>query len=80
MPSILGSGEHRYRVVENWAKLPDGWSLTDVASVAVDSRDRIYVFNRGAHPMVVSLEYHDTSDDASRVAFRVRVEPHLLAD
>src|ERR1700738_3596739 len=53
MPTMLGSGEHRYRVVENWAKLPPGWSLTDVASVAVDSKDRIYVFNRGAHPMVV---------------------------
>src|SRR5690242_8233085 len=53
MKNILGSGEHRYRVVENWAKLPDGWQLTDVASVAVDSKDRIYVFNRGAHPMIV---------------------------
>src|SRR3954454_22418785 len=53
MPVILGSGEHCYRVVENWAKLPDGWNLTDVASVAVDSRDRIYVFNRGVHPMGV---------------------------
>src|SRR5207253_6651299 len=53
MPAILGAGEHRYRVVENWAKLPDGWSLTDAASVAVDSKDRIYVFNRGDHPMVV---------------------------
>ena len=53
MPTILGSGEHRYRVVENWAKLPEGWKLTDVASVAVDSKDRIYVFNRGDHPMVV---------------------------
>ena len=53
MPAVLGSGEHRYRVVENWAKLPDGWHLTDVASVAVDSKDRIYVFNRGVHPMVV---------------------------
>ena len=53
MPTILGSGEHRYRVVENWAKLPEGWNLTDVASVAVDGKDRIYVFNRGAHPMVV---------------------------
>src|SRR5258708_38085578 len=53
MPSILGSGEHRYHVVENWAKLPTGWGLTDVASVAVDSKDRIYVFNRGARPMVV---------------------------
>src|SRR6201997_1417778 len=43
MPAILGAGEHRYRVVENWAKLPEGWELTDAASV----------FNRGAHPMVV---------------------------
>src|SRR6202021_592826 len=53
MPAILGSGDHRYRVVENWAKLPQGWALSDVASVAVDSKDRIYVFNRGTHPMIV---------------------------
>jgi DNA-binding beta-propeller fold protein YncE len=53
MPTILGSGEYRYRVVNDWAKLPDGWELTDVASVAVDSKDRVYVFNRGAHPMIV---------------------------
>ena len=53
MSAILGSGDHRYRVVENWAKLPDGWSLTDAAAVAVDSKDRIYVFNRGQHPMIV---------------------------
>ena len=53
MPAILGTGDHRYRVVENWAKLPDGWNLTDVGAVAVDSKDRIYVFNRGAHPMLV---------------------------
>ena len=53
MTVVLGSGEHRYRVVENWAKLPDGWNLTDVAAVAVDSKDRVYVFNRGEHPMVV---------------------------
>ena len=33
MPTILGSGEHRYRVVENWPKLPEGWNLTDVAAV-----------------------------------------------
>jgi len=53
MPAILGSGEHRYRVAEKWAKLPEGWKLSDVASVAVDSRDRVYVFNRGDHPMIV---------------------------
>jgi len=53
MTAILGSGEHRYRVAENWARLPEGWQLSDVASVAVDSRDRVYVFNRGEHPMIV---------------------------
>ena len=53
MSVILGSGEHRYRVVENWAKLPDGWEFRDVAAVAVDSKDRVYVFNRGRHPMMV---------------------------
>lgn len=52
-PVILGQGEHRYRVVENWGKVPDGWDLTDVGAVAVDSKDRVYVFNRGKHPMVV---------------------------
>src|ERR1044072_8233168 len=53
MPTVLGSGEYRYRVVESWGKLPDGWNLTDVGAVAVDSKDRVYVFNRGEHPMVV---------------------------
>ena len=53
MSVILGSGEHRYRVVENWAKLPDGWEFRDVAAVAVDSKDQVYVFNRGQHPMMV---------------------------
>lgn len=37
MAAIRGSGEHRYRVV-------DGWQLTDVASVAVNSKVCIYVF------------------------------------
>ena len=53
MSVVLGSGEHRYRMVESWAKLPDGWEFRDVAAVAVDSRDRVYVFNRGQHPMIV---------------------------
>jgi hypothetical protein len=53
MTAILGTGEHRYRVVEDWAKLPEGWELKDVAAVAVDSKNRVYVFNRGEHPMIV---------------------------
>src|SRR5450759_3176872 len=53
MTAILGGGEYRYRVMEDWAKLPERWELKDVAAVAVDSKDRVYVFNRGDHPMIV---------------------------
>src|SRR5687768_12533497 len=53
MSVILGSGEHRYRVIENWAQLPPGWNFKDVGGVGVDSQDRVYVFNRGEHSMIV---------------------------
>jgi len=50
---IVGSGSYTYRVVADWAKLPAGWTFRDVAAVATDSADRVYVFNRGEHPMYV---------------------------
>jgi hypothetical protein len=53
MTVTLGSGRFAYRVLEGWGQLPDGWSLKEVAAVAVDRKDRVYVFNRGEHPMVV---------------------------
>jgi DNA-binding beta-propeller fold protein YncE len=53
METVLGRGEYAYRVIADWAKLPDGWSFRDVAAVAVDRKDQVYVFNRGEHPMMV---------------------------
>ena len=53
MSVTLGTGRFLYRVAEGWGRLPDGWQLPDVAAVAVDRRDDVYVFNRGAHPMIV---------------------------
>jgi DNA-binding beta-propeller fold protein YncE len=53
MTVTLGTGRFAYEVVEGWGKLPPGWSLPDVASVAIDSKDQVYVFNRGEHPMIV---------------------------
>jgi DNA-binding beta-propeller fold protein YncE len=41
-----------YRVVENWAKLPDGWNLGECSGVAVDRKDNVWVFNRGVHPVI----------------------------
>jgi hypothetical protein len=49
----VGSGEYRYRIVEDWAKLPDGWSFKEVGAVGVDKNDNVYVFNRGEHPVIV---------------------------
>ncbi|MCO5091686.1 peptidyl-alpha-hydroxyglycine alpha-amidating lyase family protein [Bosea sp. (in: a-proteobacteria)] len=53
MATVLGSGSYRYEPQENWAKLPEGWALGEVAAVAVDDRDRVYVFNRSERPMMV---------------------------
>ena len=49
----LGAGAFTYRVEAGWGRLPDGWEFKDVAAVAVDRNDNVYVFNRGPHPMVV---------------------------
>jgi DNA-binding beta-propeller fold protein YncE len=49
----LGTESFTYQVVENWAKLPDGYSFKEVGGVGVDAQDNVYVFNRGAHPMMV---------------------------
>jgi DNA-binding beta-propeller fold protein YncE len=53
MALILGSGMVRFEPVENWEQLPDGWSFIDVAGVAVDSKDNVYVLNRSEHPVIV---------------------------
>ncbi len=56
---IVGAGQARFEVVENWPRLPDGWSCPDVVGVAIDARDRVYAFNRGQapsspdHPVIV---------------------------
>ena len=49
----LGSGSFTYEVAVDWEKLPAGYWWRDAAAVAVDKQDRVYVFNRGDHPMIV---------------------------
>ena len=43
----------RYEVEPGWGALPSGWSFVEVAGVAVDARDRVFVFNRGEHPVII---------------------------
>lgn len=41
-----------HKVVKDWAKLPDGWNFGETSGVAVDKEDKVWVFNRGAHPVM----------------------------
>ena len=52
-PVMLGAGGYRYRVAEGWGELPPGYTYGDCAAVCVDSKDNVYVFTRGAHPVIV---------------------------
>ncbi len=51
--TIVGEGDFRYEAVPGWGQLPEGWSFVEVPGVAVDSRGRVYAFNRGEHPVIV---------------------------
>ena len=53
MATIVGQGDYKYEIKENWAKLPDGWLFKEVAAVGVDKNDNVYCFNRGEHPVMV---------------------------
>ena len=50
--ATVGTGKHTYELVEDWAKLPEGWVLGQTA-IVTDSQDRVYLFNRSDHPLIV---------------------------
>jgi DNA-binding beta-propeller fold protein YncE len=45
--------EAGYRADDCWAQVPEGWTWNEVAGVATDSEDRVYIFSRGKHPLMV---------------------------
>ena len=82
----MPKGHHglEFEVMEGWERLPEGWSFTEVAGVAVDSRDRVYVFCRGEHPLVVfdkDGKFLDGQDNVhvAELGFRsgVQAGPHF---
>jgi sugar lactone lactonase YvrE len=46
------TGARRYDVVQGWEQLPSGYVHRDVAGVAVDGEDRVYLICRGDHPIL----------------------------
>ena len=51
--TTVGCGELIYTADDAWAQLPAGWGFHEAVGVATDSQNRVYVFNRGEHPMIV---------------------------
>src|SRR5919202_1543231 len=50
--TTVGTGPYTYELVEDWAHLPAGWTLGQTG-IVTDARDRVYLFNRSAHPLIV---------------------------
>lgn len=50
---VYGSGAYTYELDEGWGKLPEGYEFNQVAGVAVDKDDQVYLFNRSSHPLMV---------------------------
>ncbi len=42
-----------FEVIEGWEQLPAGYAHQDVCGVAVDSRDRVYIINRGQPRLMI---------------------------
>jgi sugar lactone lactonase YvrE len=52
-----------YEADDRWAQLPPGWKLPEVVGVATDNCDRVYVFSRGEHPVMIfdrDGSFHDS--------------------
>jgi DNA-binding beta-propeller fold protein YncE len=47
------SGQTQFVVEPGWPDVPPEIKLNDVAGVATDQQDRIYIFNRGADPVTI---------------------------
>jgi DNA-binding beta-propeller fold protein YncE len=41
-----------HQLVKDWAKLPKGWNFGECSGVTTDRQDNVWVFTRGAHPVL----------------------------
>jgi DNA-binding beta-propeller fold protein YncE len=69
-----------YEIVNGWEQLPEGWTHPDVAGVATDSQDRVFLFSRGEHPIIVydreGRFLRSWGRDVIRVAHGLRRHPN----
>ena len=51
--AIVGSGDFRYERVAEWPKMPKYWAFGAASDGAVNSKDEVYIFSRGLHPLTI---------------------------
>ena len=49
--TVVGEGEFKYDMIENWGSLPPDVIQGDVSAIAVDSQDRLYIYQRKDPPI-----------------------------
>ena len=89
------SGKYTYEPVENWAKVPEGWSFLDACGLSVDAQDRVYVLSRSDRPITVFdregnlLHFfgqgffkraHNSCSSPSGTVFCTDFERHIVAE
>ena len=67
--------ELNFSPIADFLKMPKGWYLQEVAGVAVNSEDHIFVFHRGKHPL---LEFDSEGKFIRSIADDLFVTPHGL--
>ena len=50
---VVGMGDFVYDVFRPWGVLPAGWTFGSISHVAVDSKDRVYFYQRKNPPVLV---------------------------
>jgi peptidylglycine monooxygenase len=53
MAKIIGMGDYVYEYHDDWARLPPGQTFQFPSALAVDSQDRVYLFQRAGPPVLV---------------------------
>jgi DNA-binding beta-propeller fold protein YncE len=50
---VVGTGDYVYDVFRPWGVLPAGWTFGLISHVAVDSKDRVYFYQRKDPPVLI---------------------------
>jgi DNA-binding beta-propeller fold protein YncE len=65
----------KYTVDPDWPRLPAGWTFDETPGVAVDSREHVFAFHRGPHPI---MEFDKGGNLVRSWGDGVFVRPHAL--